>query len=188
MLRVLLIVLVIPLIGYGISTWIIADLDAQAARVVCSSVLVESDPEVRSACSDIAPILMLQSASVYAALLGIGIPILFWLGSAFAGSNRSRLAIVFPPLIKIVLFLIAISVVMQGAILTYGAYIGESYAIGRVHFFLIGGIGLGAAIAARQLDFVFASIDIADQVRVRALNEPKEWGNSDHCRVAIEIG
>lgn len=48
--------------------------------------------------------------------------------------------------------------------------------------------GQGIAGAARQLDFVFASMDIADQVRVRALNKPHEWGNSDHCRVAIEVG
>ena len=44
------------------------------------------------------------------------------------------------------------------------------------------------AEATRQLDFVFASEDIADQVRVRALNEVDEWGPSDHCRVAIEVG
>jgi hypothetical protein len=44
------------------------------------------------------------------------------------------------------------------------------------------------AEATRQLDFVFASRDIADQVRVRALNGVNEWGDSDHCRVAIEVG
>ena len=46
----------------------------------------------------------------------------------------------------------------------------------------------GIAGATRQLDFVFASKGIADQVKVRALNEIDEWGNSDHCRVEIEIG
>lgn len=48
--------------------------------------------------------------------------------------------------------------------------------------------GQGIAGAARQLDFVFASEDIADQVRVRALNGVNEWGKSDHCRVEIEVG
>jgi hypothetical protein len=42
--------------------------------------------------------------------------------------------------------------------------------------------------AARQLDFVFASKDIAPVVRARALNEPDGWGPSDHCRIAIELG
>ncbi len=43
------------------------------------------------------------------------------------------------------------------------------------------------AKATRQLDFVFASRDIADSVSVRALNEPDEWGPSDHCRLEITV-
>lgn len=42
--------------------------------------------------------------------------------------------------------------------------------------------------AARQLDFVFASVSIADRVTVTALNEPDVWGPSDHCRIAINYG
>lgn len=42
-------------------------------------------------------------------------------------------------------------------------------------------------IATRQLDFVFASETIADQVTVTALNSPEDWGPSDHCRVLIEV-
>ena len=43
------------------------------------------------------------------------------------------------------------------------------------------------ATATRQLDFVFASAGLAEQVRVRARNDPGDWGPSDHCRVEIEI-
>jgi endonuclease/exonuclease/phosphatase family metal-dependent hydrolase len=43
------------------------------------------------------------------------------------------------------------------------------------------------ATAARQLDFVFASEDIADRVRVRAMNRVEEWGPSDHCRVIVDV-
>ena len=43
------------------------------------------------------------------------------------------------------------------------------------------------AQAARQLDFVFASTDIAGRIHARALNEPTDWGPSDHCRVWIEL-
>jgi endonuclease/exonuclease/phosphatase family metal-dependent hydrolase len=40
----------------------------------------------------------------------------------------------------------------------------------------------------RQLDFVFASADLAEQVvKVAAWNRPEEWGASDHCRVVIEV-
>jgi exonuclease III len=43
------------------------------------------------------------------------------------------------------------------------------------------------ASATRQLDFVFASRALSDRVSVRAINEPNEWGPSDHCRVEIKI-
>ncbi|HEY5962377.1 MAG TPA: endonuclease/exonuclease/phosphatase family protein [Polyangiaceae bacterium] len=43
------------------------------------------------------------------------------------------------------------------------------------------------ATAARQLDFVFASRDLAKQTSVRALNEVETWGPSDHCKIEIEL-
>ena len=44
------------------------------------------------------------------------------------------------------------------------------------------------AAATTQLDHVFASRGFHEQVRVRALNAPDEWGPSDHCRLLIEVG
>ena len=41
--------------------------------------------------------------------------------------------------------------------------------------------------ATRQLDYVFASRDLAGSLRVRALNAVEEWGPSDHCRIQIEL-
>ena len=41
--------------------------------------------------------------------------------------------------------------------------------------------------AANQLDYVFASQGFHRGVRTRALNEPEEWGPSDHCRIAIQV-
>lgn len=43
------------------------------------------------------------------------------------------------------------------------------------------------ATATRQLDFVFASDDIAQCIQVSAQNDPDQWGPSDHCRVEIII-
>lgn len=42
--------------------------------------------------------------------------------------------------------------------------------------------------ATRQLDFIFASKDIAPIVKACALNMPEEWGPSDHCRLRVEVG
>ena len=47
--------------------------------------------------------------------------------------------------------------------------------------------GESPASAAHQLDFVFASRDMADSVHVRAMNDPDHWGPSDHCRIEIEV-
>ena len=41
--------------------------------------------------------------------------------------------------------------------------------------------------AVHQLDYVFASRGFHQSVRTRALNNPDEWGSSDHCRILIEI-
>ncbi len=41
--------------------------------------------------------------------------------------------------------------------------------------------------ATRQLDFVFASRSLQESMSVRSLNEPEEWGPSDHCRLDIEV-
>ena len=41
--------------------------------------------------------------------------------------------------------------------------------------------------ATRQLDFVFASQSLASRIVTEALNEPDEWGPSDHCRVQIDV-
>ena len=155
MLRVLMIFLAIPIIGFGISTWIISDANSELAsenlpslQAICAFEELNTDSDVQSACAEFDNILLLRSSSIYAGLLGIAIPGLFWFGSLLAGSNRSRLALIFPALTRLVVLLLSVLVIMQGAILTYAAYIGESYAIGRVHFVLIGVIGIGAIFAA----------------------------------------
>ena len=38
-----------------------------------------------------------------------------------------------------------------------------------------------------QLDYVFASRPIAHRLTVRALNDPNDWGPSDHCRIMINL-
>ena len=41
--------------------------------------------------------------------------------------------------------------------------------------------------ATRQLHFVCASETIADHVGVEAVNQPEEWGGSDHCQLRIAV-
>ena len=46
---------------------------------------------------------------------------------------------------------------------------------------------LSPTTAARQLDYVSASRELAGSMSDRALNRPKDWGPSDHCRIAITL-
>ena len=39
-----------------------------------------------------------------------------------------------------------------------------------------------------QLDHVFASRGFHEEIQTKALNEVADWGPSDHCRIAIDVG
>jgi hypothetical protein len=43
------------------------------------------------------------------------------------------------------------------------------------------------ASATRQLDFVFASVDLHDRLTVVARDAADDWGPSDHCRIEITL-
>lgn len=163
--KVLLLALVIPAIGYGVSFWIISDINSDFAtrgipsyQVICASDAALTDAEVSAFCNDIWPTNFLGTISILAGLIGISVPLMYMLAAYYAGQNRARLAAVFPPLIKLSIFVVAATVLIQGAILTYAAYLLESYAIGRVHFYIIGAIGIGALIATWQLFQVSFSV------------------------------
>ena len=61
-----------------------------------------------------------------------------------SGKNRVRISIIFPFVIFICLISLSVIVFIQGAILTYSTYLIEATTIHRVHYIVIGSIGLGA--------------------------------------------
>ncbi len=147
----------IPIIGYLVSYWILNDASQSLAKsnlpevdILCASERALTVAGIKF-CEDFTGIFLLRDVSIWSGMLGIAIPVISWFGALICGTNRNLLSKLFPPIVKFSIFLLSISVLMQGAILTYSAYVGESYAIGRVHFFLIGAIGLGALFAAFKL-------------------------------------
>jgi Zn-dependent protease with chaperone function len=108
----------------------------------------EPEAATESACQTYSHVQLLQDASILALVAGLGLLLAIFLGARIASSNRSLLLTVFSPGIKAVLLALFGLILVQGAIATYGAYIFESTAIHRVHFVLIGGIGLGAFLGA----------------------------------------
>jgi Zn-dependent protease with chaperone function len=102
------------------------------------------------------------------------------LAALVAGTSRALNAAFFPMLIPISQLIIAGLIFVEGAILTYGAYIGEVYAIERVHYVLIGGIGLGALIGAVTL--IASTFSLKKEISQPAFGkqisrsaEPKIW-------------
>jgi Zn-dependent protease with chaperone function/uncharacterized tellurite resistance protein B-like protein len=181
LLKVLLVTLAIPAIGYAVSFFIINDMNKELlakgipdVSVLCDAVRTGKlgnalTSDLSGACREVGNIELLGQGSVIAAIIGIFIPVLYWLASVFAGESRRRIAAVFPVVLRFSILLIAASVLLQGAILTYAAYVGESYATGRVHFFIIVAIGLGALLGGLKL--IGASMSFGGKLKMGAFGK-----------------
>ncbi len=198
LIKVLLIAIAIPAFGFGVGHWIMGDLNAQLAAdqlppygVICGNAEALANPEIQAFCDQFMWIALLRPASVVAALIGVSIPLLYWVASAYAGADRSRIARVFPPLVRLSLMVLTMTVLVQGVILTYAAYVWESYALGTVHFVVIAFIGLGALAAAWKLFTVSFSFgkNLETHVVGTALREQDEPGLFTFVRkLAGELG
>ena len=177
MLKVLLFTITIPALGFIVSFWILSDVDGDLMsdglpgyQQICANEQALKSPEVRGACTEWQTIEWLGHVSIIAAALGILIPVVFWLASLMAGASRSRIAVIFPPLVLWSLITISISVLLQGGIFTYGAYIAEAYAFERVHYFIIFAIGIGALVAAVKL--IMVSFTFGKPLTTGAIGKP----------------
>jgi len=140
------------------------------------------DPEMTAeqACQAFDNVRLLQVASVLAIAAGLALLLLIFFGARVASANRTLLASVFGPGVKLVLLALFVLILVQGAIATYGTYVFEATAVQRVHYFIIGAIGIGALIGAfTMLKAGFAiskraSTAVVGKV-VTAETEPKLW-------------
>lgn len=152
MLKSLIALTIIPIIGFMISIGVLNNIaeDISISELV-ENVTYSCEIDYQAVCSSFDNILLLKSASIYSGLASFFIVFSYFLIARISGSNRNLISKLFPPLIPIVLCMISAQVLTQGIIITFGAYLGESFLIGRVHFILIGAIGLGAGIGALQI-------------------------------------
>ncbi len=152
MLKSLIALTIIPIIGFMISIGVLNNLaeDISISELV-ENVTYNCEIDYQAVCSSFDNIILLKSASIYSGLASFFIVFSYFLIARISGSNRNLISKLFPPLIPIVLCMISAQVLTQGVIITFGAYLGESFLIGRVHFILIGAIGLGAGIGALQI-------------------------------------
>ena len=144
--------MIVPVVGYFLSDQIITDVNVGLAMdglprvsVLCTMPEVQSDGELFVFCAEMRGLEYLMLGSIVAGLFGFGIPLFFLLSSIFAGNDRGRLAVIFPVTVHATLVFVTISAALQGAILTFGLFVAESYYLERIHLYLIAGVGLGSA-------------------------------------------
>ncbi len=201
----------IPLIGIGVSVWVLNDLNVAiadagidiSAAQLCALPEAELSGQLIQVCSDIAPILWMRTASTISGIAAIVLMFSFIVCANVAGQNRTKVAKIFPPLVFLTLVVLTILVVIQGAILTYSAYLAEIQLIQRWHIYLIGAIGLGALAAAyglmkssveftrkRSHDVVGAKLDPNDHPdlfkTIKNISETLGSRNPDHVIVGLE--
>jgi Zn-dependent protease with chaperone function len=188
----------IPLGGYLAGAYVKSDFKEQWARLVAKEFgdkgleavkagqlslgrfCTNPKTAVESTCQTYNHVLLLQNASVLTLIAGLGLLLSIFLGARVASSSRLLLLNIFSPGIKAVLVTLFALILVQGAIATYGAYIFEATTVHRVHFFLIGGIGLGALLGAFAM--VKAGFSISRRASTSVLGktvpeeaEPQLW-------------
>lgn len=90
-------------------------------------------------------------ASLAIAAVGAVLMLLIFGATTLAGKNRQRMSLVFGPLIRVVLALLAISVLAQGALFVFSSYTLEAAAIHRVHYGILATVAIGALVVCIQL-------------------------------------
>lgn len=163
--KALVLLIFIPALGIGVANWVLSDVESQLAQreldfaSLCSDDSFTHVSNVKALCDEVAPIRLLRRASWASAVVAVGLLLSFFFASRVAGRDREKITRIFPPLVFVSLFVLAVLVLVQGAVLTYSVYLGEVQLISTAHPGIIALVGLGALIGGWQL--VVASFRLA---------------------------
>jgi Zn-dependent protease with chaperone function len=123
---------------------------------------------------------LLRQASLATMAVGLFLPVIILIAGLFASMHRRLLLLLFAPGLKVVLVILFAVILAQGAIATYGVFVLETTLANTFHPFLIGGIGLAAAVGAFSM--IAAGFSISKRVsltikgmRVSKEDEPALW-------------
>lgn len=189
---------VIPFVGYLVGLYVQSDYEGQWLTLVQKELGAEGVAAVKSgqlslnrfcatpegsresACDTYHNVLLLQDASIWALIVGFALLFAIFAAARLASSNRNLLVTLFSPGIKVVLFVLFLLIIVQGAIATYGVYIFEATVVHRVHFFIVGAIGLGAVVGAFAM--IRAGLSISRRAKSLVIGksltreeQPKLW-------------
>lgn len=105
------------------------------------------DAETDKFCSNADEIEYVKLASAATGVVGLALFILILAGRILAGTDRKRMSLVFGSLVRVVMLLLAVSVLAQGALFVYSIYTIEVIAIQRLHGGVLLAVGFGALAA-----------------------------------------
>ena len=171
----LLILLLIPVLGYIIFLWLnsiingeIADLEI-TAQEFCSSGFADSWvnagmslSQLDSACAEIRPIFWLGDASIYSGIASVIFIVTVFSLSTFSGTNRSRVSTIFSFLVPFSLLFVSVSTLVQGGIATYSLYAIQVNLMESWYPIVTLSVGLGALTVAFSV--IRAALSINRQV------------------------
>ena len=158
-LKALLVMIVIPVFGFLVSEWELYNLSVKIARdtpddtlvKLCISEILSRLPFLQPLCERENLILWMQDGSILCGVIAVLLLLSFVFFAFAAGKNRTRIAIIFPPLIFCSLLVLSILVLIEGVIITACAFLAASPVIPGVIHFLFLLIGIGAFVGAFRL-------------------------------------
>ncbi|MEO1576082.1 MAG: M48 family metallopeptidase, partial [Pseudomonadota bacterium] len=147
--KALAIILVIPVIGIAVAQWVLGAFnagfsDGMTIQRLCANASAVRELSAQEACAQVRHILWMRAAAVVTAVAGLALLGLFVATARSAGTDRRKMTRVFRPLVFGSLVVLAILVLIQGAILTYAVYWTELMLFERWHIYLVGAVALGA--------------------------------------------
>lgn len=155
-----LLLLAVPLIGFGVAEAIHAHLDSelrsvlrkeypeateqQLAQVTVERLCEDFSSELRDLCDTNSNLNLVSGGALGAGAVGISMLLLISLGGRLARNSRSLLVALFTPGLYLVAVTLIGLVLVHAAIAMAAIYYGESALVGRIHVGVIAAIGLGA--------------------------------------------
>lgn len=192
----LFLLLAVPAFGFGVSRAIHAHLRSQLesalqekygemtseqlAAATVDRLCEDTSLSSSTFCDTNASVALVASASIWAAVVGIGLLVLIWTLGRLSQNNRSLLVYAFRPGLYFTVLVLVGLIVTHAAIAMASIYFGESALTNRVHVGIILAIGLGAvggslAMARGAFSFVRKAQVTAIGKAITRSDAPELW-------------
>lgn len=189
-----LIVLLIPLVAFGVSSWVQGGYESKiqfevktednntikngtpTLGAICN--MGDLPPELKDICGTYKNVGLMKQISICAFGLGIFLILFISISGYLSKSNRNLLLLLFKPGLFLMLISTILLVIGNAYLLIASIFYGEDALIGRIHFGLIVVIGLGATYAA--IEVILAMLEIGKKASVKVTGKvvtPQEQRN-----------